>query len=98
MVHGMHPVTTGPKTERRIAPRVFSAVGADATNLCSMTDVDERVVSLVCGRLSRPDAAALFAPAGPAKIEAAERDYAEGVIEGRDLKSRRDALQPSWRP
>jgi site-specific DNA recombinase len=73
----------------------------------SIAPVDAFVVDIVTGWLARPDAAEIFAPksvdtkalsAEVAKIRAliadAEREYDEGIIDGRRLKGRRAALVP----
>jgi site-specific DNA recombinase len=73
----------------------------------SVEPVDAYVVDVITGWLARPDAAEIFAPKSidtkalsvevaklRALIAAAERDYDEGLIDGRRLKGRRDALLP----
>jgi site-specific DNA recombinase len=69
--------------------------------------VDELVVDIVTRRLARPDAAKIFARPTVdtralnkeanelrALIAAAEREYDQGVIDGRRLQGRIDTLQP----
>jgi site-specific DNA recombinase len=68
---------------------------------------DAHVVRVITERLARADAAKLFAkPTEDTKelskraseirglIKAAENEYDDGIIDGRDLKRRRDKLQP----
>lgn len=72
-----------------------------------LSRTDAHVIRVVTERLARPDAAKLFAkPTVDTKalskraaeirglIKAAENEYDDGVIDGRDLKRRRDKLQP----
>jgi site-specific DNA recombinase len=75
--------------------------------VCDLVKTDELVVEIVTRRLALPDAAKVFAkPTVDTKalsaeastyralIAAAEAEYDEGIIDGRRLKGRKDALQP----
>jgi hypothetical protein len=72
-----------------------------------LTKTDAHVIKVVCARLARPDAAEIFAkPTVDTKalnaeantyrelIKAAETEYDEGIIDGRRLQGRIDALMP----
>lgn len=100
--------TTGRRTKRGERRIVYQCKNTGCMRVVrDLAKTDEFVVRVITERLARPDAARIFAKPSVdtaalndevAKyrglIAAAEAEYAEGIITGRDLKERRDKLTP----
>lgn len=100
--------TTGRKTKTGAKRMVYQCKNTGCMRVVrDLVKTDKLVIDVVTAKLARPDAAEVFAKptvdtAALAKqadeyralISAANREYDEGVVDGRRLKGRLDTLQP----
>ncbi len=100
--------TTGRKTKRGESRMVYQCKNVGCMRVVrDLVKTDAVVIDIITSMLARPDSAAVFARASVdtkaltakadeyrALIAAAEREYDDGIIDGRRLQGRIDSIQP----